>query len=88
MLSSVLGRLGHTRQPGAMLGRPYVPLRKVTTHVKGQAETTHIVRRAQGKRRAGDCTGTGPQRPIVHPLHHKEEPSWHCSLYQQKRRLG
>src|SRR5262249_24511031 len=67
MSHSALSRLGHTRRPGAMSGRQYVPLQKVTNHVTGQAETTHTIRRAQGKAGRAIELARGPIAPSLTP---------------------
>jgi len=79
--------LGHAGQPGAALGRRHAPLRRVITHARGEAEITCTdCLKSTGKKEVGRLNWQGPQRPIAHLLHHKEETS--CRFFYRLKRPG
>ena len=62
-------RLGTARTHGTTrcgIGPTTFPRQKVSTMARGEAETTHTVRRAQGKSRAGDGTPGKLHRPALY----------------------
>src|SRR5262249_48987250 len=70
--SSPLGYRSDTRDTRCGIGPTTFPRQKVSTMARGAAETTHTVRRAQGKSRAGDGTPGKLHRPALHTTRRRQ----------------